>query len=63
MAKGDRINTNPKQPDNPKRGQAKKERNKGKLAMGKVSPGEWAKKFDPLFGVKGIQRYKAIKGL
>lgn len=63
MPKGDRINKNPKQPDNPKRAQAKKQRNKGKLAMGKVTPDEWAKKFDPLYGLKGIKRYKAIKGI
>jgi len=63
MAKGDRVNKAFQHPDNPKRGQSKKERGKGKLAMGKTSHEEWTKKFDPLYKMKGMDRYKAIKGL
>ena len=63
MAKGNRVNTDFKQPENKKRGIAKKERGKGKLAMGKISQAEWTKNHDPLYGVKGMERHKKLKEL
>lgn len=47
--------------ENEKRGVAKKERGKGQLAMGKMSHAEWTKKFDPLYGIKGIERHLKLK--
>lgn len=61
MAKGDMVRKDFKHPINPKRGKAKAERKKGVLAMGEVSPDEWAKRFDPLYGIKGIQRHLKLK--
>lgn len=61
MAKGERIKKEFKHPKNSNRGKAKKIRGRGKLAMGKMSSNDWAKKFDLLFGIKGIERYKLIK--
>lgn len=40
-----------------KRGLAKKERGKGRLAMGKLDLVSWTRKKDPLFEVKGIERH------
>ena len=49
-------------PDNPKRGQSKLRRNKGKLAMEKAAADEktWCQSHDPLFKVKGKKRNRAV---
>lgn len=57
MGKGSRVNKNFSHPTNEKRGIAKKKRNKGKLAMGELGHSAWTQKFDPLYGVKGVERH------
>lgn len=49
---------------NPKRKIAKLKRNFGMGAIERISTtqDEWSKKHDPLFGIKGIERYRLIKG-
>lgn len=65
MAKGARKNPNFKHPDNPKRGEAKLERNKGQKAIQKagVSESEWSSKFDPLLKIGGLKRYKIVNNI
>ena len=65
MPKGERINKKFNQPENSKRGEAKLNRNKGQKAMEKsgLSHSEWSKKFDPLYGVKGMERHKKVNNL
>lgn len=50
-----------KVPENPSRAERKKERGRGRLAMGKVEQAEWTKRHDPLHGVKGIERHLRMK--
>lgn len=50
-------------PYNPKRAETKLARNKGQKAMKKegMDQNSWSKKFDPLYGVKGKERWLRIK--
>ena len=54
-------NTNFKVPENEKRAKAKKERGRGKLAMGNYTQVEWTQKHDPLFKVGGKERHLKMK--
>lgn len=49
---------------NKKRGKAKLERNRGQLAMKRDNMDQvaWARKNDPLYGVKGIERHLRMRG-
>lgn len=49
---------------NPKRAKAKFKRGKGILAIKEAKMGhlEWSIKHDPLYRVKGIERYRKING-
>jgi len=50
-----------KVPVNPRRAVAKHRRGKGTLAMGLVTEKEWCQSKDPLFKVKGMERYNRTK--
>jgi len=52
-------------PYNPKRGMAKKERKKGQLYMASIGADEkeFSKINDPLYGVKGMERFLAMKNI
>jgi len=63
MSKGNRVNTDFKQPSNKNRAETKKARGKGRLAMGEMSQAEWTRKHDPLYGIKGTERHQKIKEL
>lgn len=66
MAKGE---SNFRVPRNDDRAKSKNDRGKGQIAMKNKGldytnvnhANQWAKKFDPLFGVKGIERHLAMK--
>jgi len=46
---------------NEKRSIAKNKRGRGKLAMGNNSEAEWSQIHDPLFKIKGMERYKRMQ--
>ena len=50
-------------PINPKRGISKRKRGKGQLAMNGMEQHEWARKFDPLYKVKGKERHRRVQYL
>jgi hypothetical protein len=58
--KGEMVKTNFNVPTNKNRQERKNERGFGKLAMGKMSDVEWCQKHDPLFKVKGKERWNKI---
>ena len=58
--KGDMVKTNFNVPTNPNRQERKKERGFGTLAMGKMTVSEWCQNHDPLFKVKGKERWNKI---
>ncbi len=62
MAKGNRVTTDFRQPDNKKRALTKKDRDKGVLAMkeAKMNQSEWTRNHDPLYNIKGKERHKRL---
>lgn len=57
--------TCPKHKDNSRRSEAKLRRGRGILAMEKAGMDHttWTRKFDPLYKVKGIERYLKLRGI
>ena len=58
-----KANTNFNVPVNKKRGDAKKARGNGRLVMEEkgFDDIQWAKKFDPLYKIGGIERHLKLK--
>lgn len=63
MAKGGMVKDTWKVPVNKNRAVTKKARGKGTLAMSEagMSLTEWTRNHDPLFNIKGIERYNRLK--